>query len=109
MPDHLSGRHRDTLAKIFAHPSSRNVEWREARSLLEAVGSVHEAHNGKLEVTLTIADLKRSLESYLSEHAKNGGFPKPLPEIKLHDLAVVAFVQDDADQTVLHAVSVPVQ
>ncbi|HXW59198.1 MAG TPA: hypothetical protein VEJ23_06935 [Solirubrobacteraceae bacterium] len=52
MPEHVGGRHRDTLAKIFAHPSSGNVEWREARSLLEAVGSVHEAYNGKLKVTV---------------------------------------------------------
>lgn len=48
----LSNRHRDTLEKIFSHPSSSNIEWREVRSLLEAVGTVIEEHNGKVKVTL---------------------------------------------------------
>ena len=48
----LSNRHRDTLEKIFAHPSSGNIEWREVRSLLDAVGTVIEEHNGKVKVTL---------------------------------------------------------
>ncbi len=74
-----------------------------------ATGKELKGGEGKVEVTLNLADLKRDLESYLSEHTKKGAFPKPLPEIKLHDLAVVAFVQDDADQTVLNAVSVPIR
>jgi hypothetical protein len=49
---HLSGRHRDTLEKIFEHPPSANLEWRELRSLLEAVGTVVEEANGKLRVSL---------------------------------------------------------
>ena len=48
----LSNRHRDTLEKIFTHPSSDNIEWREVLSLLEAVGTVTEEHNGKVKVTL---------------------------------------------------------
>lgn len=48
----LSNHHRDTLEKIFEHPSSGNVEWRQVRSLLEAVGTVVEEHNGRLRVTL---------------------------------------------------------
>jgi hypothetical protein len=52
MEAHLSGRHRDTVEKIFSQSSSRNIEWREVVSLLEAVGDVTHEHNGKLKVTL---------------------------------------------------------
>ena len=48
----LSHHHRDTLEKIFARPSSANVEWRQVRSLLEAVGAADEQPNGRLRVTL---------------------------------------------------------
>ena len=64
---------------------------------------------GKVEVTLNLAELKRGQETYLSDFAKSSAFPNPLPEIKLDDLAVVAFVQDDGDKSILHAVSVPVK
>jgi hypothetical protein len=52
MEAHLSGRHRDTVEKIFSQSSSRNIEWREVVSLLEAIGNVTHEHNGKLKVTL---------------------------------------------------------
>jgi hypothetical protein len=52
MEAHLSSRHRDTVKKIFSHPTSRNLEWREVVSLLEAIGSVTHEHNGKLRVTV---------------------------------------------------------
>ena len=48
----VNSDHRETLRRIFAHPSSANIEWRQVRSLLEAVGTVREHHNGKLEVTV---------------------------------------------------------
>jgi hypothetical protein len=64
---------------------------------------------GKTEVTLSLADLKRDLEKYLSDFTKTRQFPNSLPEIKLDKLAVVAFVQDDGDKSILHAVSVPVE
>jgi hypothetical protein len=47
----LSHRHRDTLERIFSHPSSGNIEWRQVLSLLEAVGTTEE-HNGKVKVAL---------------------------------------------------------
>ena len=50
--EHLSGRHRDTLAQIFAHPVSHNIEWRAVVSLLEAVGTVTTHHDHKVEVTV---------------------------------------------------------
>ena len=52
MTTDLDSAHRDTLERIFSHPSSGNVEWRQVKSLLEAVGTVTEEHNGKLRVTL---------------------------------------------------------
>jgi hypothetical protein len=48
----LDAEQRDTVEQIFARPSGGNVEWRRVRSLLEAVASVNERHNGRLEVTL---------------------------------------------------------
>ena len=50
--DDLNNHHRDMLKKILDHPASGNVEWRQVLSLLEAVGTVEEEHNGKFKVTL---------------------------------------------------------
>jgi hypothetical protein len=52
MDTHLSSHHRATVERIFSHPPSRNIEWREVVSLLEAIGSVTHEHNGKLKVSL---------------------------------------------------------
>ena len=46
----LNSHQRDTLRKIFTHPTSRNIEWRQVLSLLEAVGTVQERHDGKFKV-----------------------------------------------------------
>ena len=51
-PEHLNNHHRDTLQEIFRHPTSHNIEWRAVISLLDAVGTVTEHHDGKLTVTL---------------------------------------------------------
>jgi hypothetical protein len=48
----LNSDHRKTVARIFTHPSSANIEWREVRSLLEALGAATQEHNGKLRVDL---------------------------------------------------------
>ena len=50
--DELDPRHRDTLKRLFAHPASGNIEWREVRSLLESIGAVSETRDGGLKVTL---------------------------------------------------------
>jgi len=50
--EHLSNHHRSTLREIFDHQATGNVEWRKVRSLLEAVGTVTEEHDGKLKVTV---------------------------------------------------------
>ena len=46
----LDHEHRDTLEQVFSH--SRNVEWRRVLSLLEAVGTVTQHRNGKIEVVV---------------------------------------------------------
>jgi len=48
----VTADHRATLERIFRHPESANIEWRQVLSLLEAVGSVTEEHNGKVKVTV---------------------------------------------------------
>ena len=48
----VNSDHRETLRRIFGHPASGNIEWRQVRSLLDAVGTTGEQHNGKLKVTI---------------------------------------------------------
>ena len=50
--EHLSNHHRTTLREIFNHEATGTLEWRKVRSLLEAVGTVEEEHDGKLKVTV---------------------------------------------------------
>jgi hypothetical protein len=81
MTESLNHHHRNTVEKLFEHPSSRNIEWREVESLLEAIGTVTREHNGKLVVsvgpetevfgpphgkdldTQTVVDLRRMLDN----------------------------------------------
>ena len=51
-PTHLNNHHRDTVASIFRHPTGHNIEWPDVLSLLQAVGTVDESHDGKYVVTL---------------------------------------------------------
>ena len=48
----LNSDHRSVVKRIFAVPSSENIEWRQVRSLLEALGAVTQEHDGKLKVAL---------------------------------------------------------
>ncbi len=48
----LSSNHQDTLAKIFEHPVSHNIEWRAVLALLRQVGTVQQEHDGSYHVTL---------------------------------------------------------
>jgi hypothetical protein len=93
MQEHLNNHHRETLRKIFSHPTSGNLEWRQVLSLLESVGTAHEEHNGKVKVTLgpetevvvhprgkdvdkqMVVDLRRML-------AEAGYSPDGAPEVK---------------------------
>ncbi len=51
-PEHLNSHHRDTVAQIFRHPTSHNIEWHLVLSLLNALGTVHETHKGNILVTV---------------------------------------------------------
>ena len=51
-PVSLNNHHRDTLMKIFQHPTSHNIEWRNVLSLLEVVGTVEEPRAGRFQVQL---------------------------------------------------------
>jgi hypothetical protein len=48
----LDAHHQATVAKIFGHPVSHNIQWHDVLSLLESVGSVTEEHDGRFKVTL---------------------------------------------------------
>ena len=52
MAAELNHHHRVTLEKIFSHPLSGNLEWRQVLSLLAAVGTTTQEHNGKVKVEL---------------------------------------------------------
>jgi hypothetical protein len=52
MATNLSDHHRTTINKIFGHPASGNIEWRQVKSLLDAIGTTVTEHNGKIKVTL---------------------------------------------------------
>jgi hypothetical protein len=43
---HLNSHQRDTLAQIFNHPLSHNIEWHAVLSLLNAVATVQETNKG---------------------------------------------------------------
>ena len=87
---HLNGHHRKTLAGIFRHPASHNVEWHDVLSLLNAVGDVTERHAGGFDVAIgadrfllarphgkdVAGDELRHLEAFL---AKAGLSPDALP------------------------------
>jgi hypothetical protein len=40
------------LEKLFRHPLSHNVEWREVLSLLSAIGTLEERRDGKFVLKL---------------------------------------------------------
>ncbi len=59
-PPHVNSHQRDTLDQIFAHPTSRNIEWHDVLSLLHVVGTVRETHKGHFEVV--VGDETETLE-----------------------------------------------
>jgi hypothetical protein len=48
----LNSHQRDTMAHIFRHPLSHNIEWHSVLSLLNAVATVQETHKGHYLVTM---------------------------------------------------------
>ena len=47
----LTGSHQRTYDRIFQHPISHNLEWRDVHALFEELGQVTKEHNGSLKVT----------------------------------------------------------
>lgn len=50
MPHQLKGSHLRTYKKIFQHPVSHNLEWREVQTMLGRLGQVNEEPNGHVAV-----------------------------------------------------------
>lgn len=48
LADSVSGTHRRALEKIFQHPLTHNLSWREVTSLFETIGIAEHRHNGEL-------------------------------------------------------------
>ena len=48
----LDSHHRKTVEKLFAHPTSHNIQWHDVLSLLQAAGEAEEVHDGRFKVTL---------------------------------------------------------
>ena len=47
----LTSSHQRTFDRIFQHPISHNLEWRDVHALLGEMGDVSKEHNGNLKVT----------------------------------------------------------
>src|SRR5947209_15629995 len=117
MEPELTRAHRGTYDAIFQHPISRNLHWREVRSMLEAMGDVAEEQNGNLKVTRNgqvlllhqprknmppvqeILDIRRFLE-------RSGNPPAAPPAAGVHLLVVIDHRQARIHRAELH-VSVP--
>ena len=52
MTTHLNNHHRDTVTALFAHPTSHNLRWVDVISLLGAVGTVEEKHDGRFRINV---------------------------------------------------------
>jgi hypothetical protein len=64
----------------------------------------------RVETTVNLAELRKSLEKSLSDFARETAkFPRALPPIPLEKLSVVAFVQDEGDKDVLNAAIVRIE
>jgi hypothetical protein len=48
----LTHKHLHTLERIFQHPASHNLEWKDVIALIEHMGTVVEEHNGRMKFTL---------------------------------------------------------
>jgi hypothetical protein len=92
---HLNGHHTKTLASLFVHPASHNIEWHDVLALLTHLGSAEERHGGGYTVTIgaeriTLArphghdlvdDELRQVRAFLARAglAPDGAAPAPAP------------------------------
>ncbi len=49
---HLSHKHTRTIERVFQHPASHNLQWRDVIALMEHMGSVQAQENGHLAFTV---------------------------------------------------------
>ncbi len=50
-PTSLTGSHLRTYERIFQHPISHNLEWRDVHALFREMGHVEKESNGTMKVT----------------------------------------------------------
>jgi hypothetical protein len=78
-----------------------------------AEGRLLEGGKIRIEEILKLSKVRTAQEAYLKEYPNSpesrGAFPDPLPPVELKKLRVAAFIQDDSDRLVLHAVIVPLK
>jgi hypothetical protein len=58
--------------------------------------------------TIDLNQVRQTLSDYATNYEATRSFPNGIPSIDLKGLAVVAFVQNDADKSIWHAVTAPV-
>jgi hypothetical protein len=63
---------------------------------------------GQSEAKVDLADVRKTIDAYLTNFEKNFTFAKGRAPLELKDLSIVAYVQDDSDKSVLQTVLVPV-
>ena len=65
----LSSKDADTMRRIFRHPASHNLEWRDVTALIEHLGTVEEVENRHLTFTVNGAtqSFRRTSEKDVSE------------------------------------------
>jgi hypothetical protein len=77
-----------------------------------AEGRALEGGKIRIEETIKLSKVRSTQEAYLRKYPDSpesrGSFPDPLPPVELKKLRVAAFIQDDSDQSVLHATTVPI-
>jgi hypothetical protein len=101
MKPQLKGSHKITYESIFHHPLPHNLQWREVRSMLEAIADETANHEGTLKFTLNnqklvmhepagknIADISEIME--IRHFLERSGFEVPMKaEDGAHLLVVI--------------------
>ncbi len=73
-----------------------------------AEGKPVDVGQAQVSMTIDLGEVREGLSKYLDDFSRNTSFPNVLPDIALKGLSLVAFVQDDADKTVIDAASVSI-
>lgn len=49
---HLNHKQLSVLEKVFAHPVTHTLTWHDVTTLVDAVGTLEEKHNGSWHITI---------------------------------------------------------